>query len=270
MASLTEYLKPAEPNTPTHGGGPFAVNVGQSERLASTVTGGLLAVYGLGKRSLGGIVVAAVGGAIAYRGVTGHCGVYQKFGLTTVDADEHGHSPSEKLNAHGTHVEVSYTIDKPRQELYAFWRDFTNLPKFMKHLQSVTVTDGGKRSHWVTEGPGGTTVAWDADVINDVPGELIAWHSLAGGDVDTAGSIHFKDGPAERGCEVKVSMSYVPPGGKLGAIVAKLFGKSGEAEVREDLRRFKQLMEAGEIPTIDGQSHGSRSALAKTLDKVYA
>ena len=152
---------------------------------------------------------------------------------------------------------MSFTVDKPRQELYGFWRDFTNLPKFMKHLQSVTVQDE-KRSHWVTDGPAGSRVSWDADVINDVPGELIAWHSLAGGDVDTAGSIRFRDAPAGRGTEVKVSMSYVPPGGKLGAVVAKVFGRSGEAEVREDLRRFKQLMEAGEVPTIDGQSHGTR------------
>ena len=247
------------------GGGSFAVNVGQSERVASAVTGGLMVLYGLSKKSAGGLLIAAAGGAIAYRGVSGHCGVYKALGKSTADADDNGHSPSEKLHKHGVHVEVSYTIDKPRHELYAFWRDFTNLPKFMRHLQSVTVKDG-TRSHWVTEGPAGSTVQWDADIINDKPDELIAWHSLAGGDVDTAGSIRFVDGPVGRGTEVKVSMNYVPPGGKLGAAIAKLFGRSGESEVREDLRRFKQLMEAGEVTTIDGQSHGSRSALVKAIN----
>ena len=265
MASLVHTPTSADPTPPSGQGGSFGVNVGQSERLASVVTGGLLTLYGLSKRSVGGLLVAAAGGAVAYRGVSGHCSVYQKLGRSTVDADDDGHTPSEKFSRHGVHVEVSYTIGKPRAELYAFWRDFTNLPKFMKHLQDVTVSDGGKRSHWVTQGPAGTTVSWDADIINEVPNELIAWHSLAGGDVDTTGSIRFVDAPADRGTEVKVNLSYVPPGGKLGAVIAKLFGRSGESEVREDLRRFKQLMEAGEIPTTEGQSAGSRSALGRAV-----
>jgi uncharacterized membrane protein len=260
MASLIQCIRPSETTAPPErpgGGGQFSVNVGRSERWASAVTGGLMVLYGLNKRSAGGLVIAAAGGAIAYRGVSGHCGLYQKLGLSTIESDAAGHTPPEQFNRRGVHVEVSYTIERPRHELYAFWRDFTNLPKFMSHLQSVTVLDG-KRSHWVTQGPGGSEVSWDADIINDVPDELIAWNSLAGGDVDTAGSIRFRDGPADRGTEVKVSLSYIPPGGRLGAAIAKLFGRSGAGEVREDLRRFKQLMEAGEVPTIDGQPHGTR------------
>ena len=273
MASLIQTLKPSDPTAPPHGagegGGHFSVNVGSSERWASAVTGGLMVLYGLNKKSVGGWLIAAAGGAVAYRGVSGHCGLYRKMGLSTADADADGHTPSETLNRRGVHVEVSYSIQKPRHELYAFFRDFNNLPKFMKHLQGVTVQDV-KRSHWVAEGPAGTTVSWDADIINDVPGEVIAWHSVAGGDVDSAGSVRFRDGPPDRGTEVKVSLNYVPPGGHLGAAVAKLLGKSGEAEVREDLRRFKQLMEAGEVTTIDGQSHGSRTALTGTLNKIYS
>ncbi len=260
MATLMQSLSESDPTAPpvtNDRGGAFNVNVGQSERVASAVTGGVMVLYGLSKHNPAGLLIAAVGGAIAYRGVSGHCGLYQKLGLSTVDADADGHTPAERFNRHGVHVEVSFTVEKPRQELYDFWRDFSNLPQFMKHLKSVTVQDE-KRSHWIAEGPAGTTVSWDADVINDKPGELIAWNSRAGGDVDTAGSIRFRDGPPERGTEVKVSLSYIPPGGKLGAAVAKLFGHSGEAEVREDLRRFKQLMEAGEIPTTEGQSHGVR------------
>jgi uncharacterized membrane protein len=260
MATLIQSLTPSDPTAPpppVNQGGAFHVNVGHSERWASAVTGGLMVVYGLSKKSAGGLLIAAAGGAVAYRGLTGHCGLYQKLGFSTVDADDQGHTPPERFNRRGVHVEVSYTIEKPRHELFAYFRDFANLPKFMRHVKSVTVQDA-TRSHWVVEGPAGVAVSWDADVINEKPDELIAWHSVAGGDVDTAGSIHFRDGPPERGTEVKVSMSYIPPGGRLGAVVAKLFGRSGEAEVREDLRRFKQLMEAGEIPTTDGQSHGER------------
>jgi uncharacterized membrane protein len=267
MASLVESLRPSDPTAPSApagGGGDFSTNVGQSERVASGVAGGLMVVYGLSKGSLGGLLIAAAGAAVAHRGLTGHCSLYEKLGVSTADADAHGRTPPQKLNRHGVHVEVSYTIDKPRQALYGFWRDFTNLPKFMGHLKSVTVQDG-TRSHWVAEGSAGTAVSWDADVINDVPGEVIAWHSRAGGDVETAGSIRFRDGPPGRGTEVSVTMQYIPPGGKAGAAIAKLLGRSGEGEVREDLRRFKQLMEAGEIPTTDGQSHGSRSPLGEAV-----
>lgn len=260
MASLMQTLNGGDPTAPagsTDTGGHFATNVGQSERLASVVVGGLTVLYGLSKKSPGGLLIAALGGAAVYRGATGHCGLYQRLGLSTVDADADGHSPPGRFFRRGVHVEVSFTIDRPRRELYDFWRDFGNLPKFMQHLKSVTVQDD-RRSHWVVEGPAGTAVSWDADIINDEPGELIAWTSVAGGDVDTAGSIRFRDGPPERGTEVKVSMNYIPPGGRVGAVVAKLFGRSGETEVREDLRRFKQFMEAGEVPTTEGQSHGSR------------
>jgi uncharacterized membrane protein len=252
MASLVESLRPSDPTAPSApagGGGDFSTNVGQSERVASGVAGGLMVVYGLSKGSLGGLLIAAAGAAVAHRGLTGHCSLYEKLGVSTADADAHGRTPPQKLNRHGVHVEVSYTIDKPRQALYGFWRDFTNLPKFMGHLKSVTVQDG-TRSHWVAEGPAGTAVSWDADVINDVPGEVIAC---------------FRDGPPGRGTEVSVTMQYIPPGGKIGAAIAKLLGHSGEGEVREDLRRFKQLMEAGEIPTTDGQSHGSRSPLGEAV-----
>ena len=120
-------------------GGHFGVNVGGQERAASAITGGLMLAYGLSKGSAGGLLIAAAGGAVAYRGVTGHCGVYHAIGKSTADADEHGRTPSETFSHHGVHVEVSFTIGKPRHELYAYWRDFERLPTFMRHLQSVTV-----------------------------------------------------------------------------------------------------------------------------------
>src|SRR5579871_6592954 len=129
MANLIQNLTSADPAAA--GAERCAVNVGQSERIASAVTGGLMVLYGLSKKSPGGVLIAGIGGAVAYRGVSGHCGLYQKLGISTVDADEAGRTPKQKLNRHGVHVEVAFTVDKPRQELYAFWRDFTNLPKFM-------------------------------------------------------------------------------------------------------------------------------------------
>lgn len=123
----------------------------------------------------------------------------------------------------------------------------------MKHLQSVRKTDGN-RSHWVAQGPLAMKVEWDAELYNENPNEMVAWRSLPGADVDNTGSVHFTAAPAGRGTEVRVVMKYNPPAGKAGAIIAKLFGKDPEGLIREDLRRFKQLMETGEIPTVQGQT----------------
>jgi uncharacterized membrane protein len=132
--------------------------------------------------------------------------------------------------------------------LYAFWRDFTNLPRFMEHLVSVRV-DSPTRSHWVAKAPAGKTVEWDAEIINDIPDSLIAWKSAPGAEVPNAGSVHFAAAPGGRGTVVKVVMDVEPPAGRLGVLVAKLFGEDPDREVREDLRKFKQLMETGEITT---------------------
>lgn len=156
----------------------------------------------------------------------------------------------------GIHVEHSVTIGRPIGEIYRFWRDLENLPKFMRHLDQVAMREEGI-SHWVAKAPGGTTVEWDARIINEVENKLIAWQSLAGSKIATAGSVNFDE--TERGTTVHVHLQYNPPGGKLGAALAWLFGEEPTIQVREDLRRFKQLMENGEIPTIDGQPSGRRT-----------
>jgi uncharacterized membrane protein len=143
-------------------------------------------------------------------------------------------------------VQKSITVNRSPEELYRFWRNFENLPRFMSHLESVQVT-GEKRSHWRAKAPIGMRVEWDAEIINDRPNELIAWRSIEGADVDNAGSVHFKRAPGGRGTEVRVEMQYIPPGGVIGAAIAKLFGEEPGQQVSEDLRRFKQLMEAGEV-----------------------
>ncbi len=145
-------------------------------------------------------------------------------------------------------------INRSAEELYRFWRDFNNLPDFMAHLASVQVT-GGNRSHWVANGPGGKKVEWDAEIVDDQPNSHIAWRSLPGSDVDNSGSVRFERAPGGRGTLVKVQIEYAPPGGVLGAKIAKLFREEPGQKVEDDLRAFKQLMETGEVAKSDASIH---------------
>jgi uncharacterized membrane protein len=153
------------------------------------------------------------------------------------------------------HIRATIGVNRPREQLYAFWRELPNLPRVMPHLQSVTPLEGN-RSHWVAEGPAGATVEWDSEIIDDRPNERLAWRSVDGSDIYNAGSVSFENAPAGRGTYVRVELLYEPPAGTLGASVAKLFGRDAGQEVRADLRAFKQLMETGEIATTKGQPSG--------------
>ena len=230
-----------------------SLNVGRSERMISAITGGAVALAGLKMRSVPGLLMAALGGGLVYRGVTGHCPAYEKLGKNTADS---GPARPEDYFERGIHVEESMTVERTPWDLYSFWRNFENLAQFMKHVESVKVLDE-KRSHWVVRAPAGTTVEWDAEIINDEPNALIAWRSLENANVDNAGSVRFVPGPEGRGTEVRVVLDYIPPAGRLGKWVAKLFGEEPSHQIHEDLRRFKRLMETGEVPTTDGQPVGS-------------
>ncbi len=162
-----------------------------------------------------------------------------------------------KVLRHGVKVEYAVTVQRPAAELYRFWRDFENLPYFMEHLESVKPLERG-RSHWKVKAPLGASVEWDAEIINEVENEMIAWGTDSGADVPNAGSVRFKPAPGDRGTEVKVALDYKPPGGRFASYLAKLFGEEPSKQLRDDLRRFKQLMEAGEIPTTAGQPAGGR------------
>lgn len=197
--------------------------------------------------------MALIGGGLVYRGTTGHCSTYQAMGIDTA------HHGAGVAGNRGIKVEKSVLVNKAPEELYRFWHNFENLPRFMNHLESVQVRDD-RRSHWVAKAPLGTTVEWDAEIINEKENELIAWRSLEGADVSNAGSVRFQPARGGRGTEVKVSLEYDPPAGVLGAAVAKLFGEEPNQQVEEDLRRFKQLMETGVIPTTEGQSSGRRTS----------
>jgi uncharacterized membrane protein len=218
--------------------------------------GGILAALGIYRRSIPGTLIAVAGGVMLYRGATGHCHLYSAMGINTADEEE---ASSEKSVARrGIHVEQSFLIDRPAEELYRYWRNFENLPAIMSHLKSVQVLDE-KRSHWVAEAPriAGGSVEWDAEITRDKPNDLIGWRSLPGSDIDTVGQIRFEKALGDRGTQVHVYMDYVPPAGKLGHWVATVFGEAPARQMRDDLRKFKRLMECGEILTIKGQSRGN-------------
>jgi uncharacterized membrane protein len=159
----------------------------------------------------------------------------------------------------------SILIDRPVGEIYAFWRDLENLPRFMAHLNSVTVLDD-KRSRWVAKGPAGTEVTWEAEIIDDKPNELIAWRSLPGSTIENAGTVRFEEAPGGRGTIVRVKLQYHPPAGAIGATVAKLFGEAPEKQIPVDLLRIKQLLETGEIARTDGQPAGRAKSTSRKYD----
>ena len=201
----------------------------------------LLLVVGASRRSLGGALLAASSAPLLYRGVTGHWPAVG-YGFTQPD-----NTRTALGGPRGVHVRESVRLEVPLAEVYRFWRRFENLPRFMTHLDRVTESSDG-RSHWVAVGPGGLAVEWDAEIINEVENELIAWRSLPGSDVATAGSVNFASARAGRSTQVSVHLQYAPPVGKAGAIIASLFGREPSQTIREDLRHLKQLLEAGEIP----------------------
>jgi uncharacterized membrane protein len=230
-------------------------NLGTVERWLSIAAGGALAVLGVMRRNPAGMAAAVAGGVLLYRGVTQRCPVYGALGVST--AEEDTGEGRMMAGVKDVHIEKWNTVHRPADELYAYWREFENLPRFMNHLESVTTHDDG-RSRWVAKAPAGMTVQWVAEITEDVPNERIAWRSLPNVDVANEGSVEFRAAPGDRGTEVHVSISYRPPWGIVGSAFARLFGEEPSQQIEEDLRRFKQLMEAGEIATIEGQSHGLR------------
>jgi uncharacterized membrane protein len=228
------------------------VNVGDTERLLSFLGGSVLSVFGLSRGSLGGLALAAAGGSLLYRGATGHCSLYQALDLSTATQ----HPPSTSIHAgHGVKVEESILIGRDAATLYRFWRNLENIGRFMQHLERVEERDDG-RSHWVARGPLGLTFAWEAEIINEKENELIAWRSVEGSTVDTAGSVHFRELPHHRGTEVRVVLKYDAHAAQLAAPLARLMGASPRQQVHEDLRRLKQVMETGEVATTAGQPRG--------------
>ncbi|HST52497.1 MAG TPA: SRPBCC family protein [Pyrinomonadaceae bacterium] len=236
------------------------VNVGEIERWASAIGGGALALYGITRGSLGGIALGLVGAALIQRGYSGHCNLYEAIGYSSAGDASLRNSENVSVPAErGIKIEKSVTINRTPEELYSFWRDFENLPRFMNHLESVRETREG-RSHWVAKAPAGKSVEWDAEIYNEKENELIAWRTLEGSDVASAGSVRFEPASGGRSTNVRVTLKYDPPGGRIGALVARLFGENPEQQIEEDIGRFKQLMETGDAETTDRPSGRGASA----------
>jgi uncharacterized membrane protein len=212
-----------------------------AENWLALSAGAVLLLVGASRRSMVGACLAVASAPLLYRGITGRW-------PDVLNGSGQPDSTKAALGGDGgVHVRESIRLEVPVGDVYQFWRRLENLPQFMTHLDRVTEGVDG-RSHWVTSGPGGLAVAWDAEIINEVENKVLAWRSLPGSDVVTAGSVNFDAARAGRSTQVSVHLQYAPPAGKAGALVASLFGREPSQTVREDLRHFKQLLEAGEIP----------------------
>jgi uncharacterized membrane protein len=216
-------------------------SVVDAENWLALGAGALLLLVGASRRSTVGALVAASSAPLLYRGITGQWLAFPN-GCTQSD-----HTKGALSGERGVHVRESIRLEVPLADAYSFWRRLDNLPQFMTHLDRVTEGADG-RSHWVTSGPAGLAIEWDAEIINEVENKILAWRSLPGSDVVTAGSVNFDAARGGRSTQVSVHLQYAPPAGKAGALVASLFGREPSQTIREDLRHFKQLLEAGEIP----------------------
>ena len=237
---------------------PAALNVGQVERAISVAAGGTLAAVGLRKRGVTGIALALVGAALARRGVTGHCEVYGALGVSTRSPNGRPHrddvtSRAATVNARkAIKVERSIQVQRPAEELYDLWRDFSNLPRFMRHLDSVQCSDD-LHSHWVAHLPGGKHVEWDSEIVNDIPGQLIAWKTVGDPDIAHAGSVHFtpRDGGS---AEVRIVFDYEPPFARTIGSIASHLGLTPDSLIDGDLQRFREYAET--LPESAGTSAG--------------
>jgi len=219
------------------------VNMSEAERWLSVAAGLGLAAYGLTKqRGITRWTLAGFGALLVRRGASGRCHTYEWLGLNTAGT---GQDTRRALGgAAGVIVDESVTINQPIEILYRFWRNLENLPRFMQHLESVErVTD--TLSRWRARGPAGTVVEWNAEIINEVPNQVIGWQSIEGSDVVSAGSVNFDSAGPRRGTRVRVRLQYSPPGGKVGAAIVRWLGQDPATEIRQDLQQFKHLVEQG-------------------------
>ncbi|WP_162601776.1 SRPBCC family protein [Occallatibacter savannae] len=201
-----------------------------------------LVAYGLTRRSKTGTALAAAGGLLAYKAARGQ---------------------STESSTHAV-----FLLNASPEQAYKLWRNFKGLPRFMAHLKSVRELDS-RRSEWIALGPGQREIRWHAEITDDTPNQRIAWRSLPNSDVYTSGSVEFRSDPQGRGTFVSANVRYGIPGGSVTSGLAALFGKNPEFVVREDLRRFKQLLETGEVPTTRGQTHGPRGIHGHTEQVLF-
>ena len=243
---LSNYGQPIDPNdyrsAPT-GACCLEKNIGDMERTFSLALGVGLGLAGLSHGRAKGLVLTALGAGLIWRGYTGHCGCYAALGINNAERQPATSVPARQ----GIKLEKTIVIEQPAANLYRFWRRLENLPQVMRHLKSVRSIDS-QHSRWVAEGALGKDLEWDAEIINEREDELLAWASIPGGDLETAGSVHFRPQGDAR-TDVTVSLKYNPPAGKIGAHIATLLGSGLEGKLDEDLNTFKQTMETGRAPS---------------------
>ena len=241
-----------------------SVDLGQPERVVSTAAGGLLLLYGLRNPTPARLLLGMVGLGLIYQGAAGR---------NVIESVRTGQPLVAEPN--GLRVKKSVTVNRPRAEIYEYWRNLENLPRFMTHVRSVQ-RHGDGRSHWVVAGPRGTVLKFDAQITVDRPGEMIGWQTLPGAAVQHRGYVKFLDAPGGRGTEVHVALEYEPPLGQAGKLLSSLMAPVTEQQIQEQIRNFKHIMEAGEIPTTRGQSSGrikgvqEEQTAAQTPGEVYA
>lgn len=214
------------------------VSVRQIEDWSALSSGALLLLFGVARRGRVGLCAALASAPLLYRGLTGEWPL-----ANSKRADTRAALGGNR----GLHVLEAIRLEVPLEEVYRFWRRLENLPRFMPYLESVTESSDGLLSRWVGRGPGGVSVAWDAEIINEVENKVLAWRSLPESDIVTAGSVNFERVRGGSATEVIVNLQYEPPAGRGGAALAWLFGRAPSQTIREDMRRFKQLLEAGEL-----------------------
>ncbi|WP_295768834.1 SRPBCC family protein [uncultured Mucilaginibacter sp.] len=224
------------------------INLEWPERYVSIAAGLKFSLSGLANifnSPFTSILKIGAGGYLINRGITGHCEVYSRVGKNS----------TEPVNVN---IRTSFTVNKPRQEVYEFWRQLDNLPKFMKHLESVEVLDS-KRSHWVLKLPANVaTVSWDAEIVNDEPGYAIGWSSLPGSTIDNAGKVRFRDAEDGKGTLIDVVISYLPPAGGVGTALGHVLNPLFKKMVDDDVRNFKQYIDIDENPSaITSQLHSA-------------
>ena len=251
-----------------------ATNVGERERLASLLGGSALMIYAFSRPSRSSIALTLSGAYLLYRGLTGKDFLYDLLEINRAAGD----------SSRGIEVYRALTINRPREAVYRFWRNFENLPSFMEYLESVQILEvqvpdesgheqlgqqqNPERSHWVAKAPLGDSIEWDAEIVQERENELILWRSLPGSEVDHWGRVEFKDAPGDRGSEIHVRLIYVPPAGSAGTAIAKILGNAPSQQIREDLRNFKQIMEAGETATVFGQTSGRVEQTYRERDEI--
>jgi uncharacterized membrane protein len=199
-------------------------------------------VLGARRQPLAALCLGAAATAIGYQALARH------WPSSEDGEDANAHTRSALAGTRGIHLRESVRLECPVEDVYEYWRRLENLPRFMRHVEEVTETPNG-RSHWVARGPAGIRVEWDAEIINEVPNRLIGWRSVPGSDIVAAGSVNFARARNGRATQITVHMQYAPPAGRAGAFLATIFGQAPSAAVREDLRRLKQFLEAGEYAT---------------------